>query len=73
MMNSMNNASGFSLKAKLQAHDTERRIAELLATGRFQDTGAKYTPAQAQQDAHNAALRMTFKVDKFGKLYWVKD
>ena len=53
--------------------DAEARIATKLATGKFTDTGAKYTPVQTQCDACNAALRLTAMIDADGKLIWKKE
>jgi hypothetical protein len=57
----------FSLKTAI----AEKRTAALLATGKFVDSGAKYSPEQAVADSSNPALRMTATIDG-SKLSWSK-
>lgn len=58
------------LQAAKQQSEVEARIAAKLASGKFIDTGAKYTPEQATADHSNPTLRMTASVDASGKLEW---
>ena len=52
--------------------DIAERIAAKLASGKFSDTGATYTPAQATADATNPDLRLTARIDGSGNLNWSK-
>lgn len=64
-----------ALTAKLNAvrnqNEVEARIAAKLATGKFVDTGVKYSAEQAVADHSNTALRMTASIDN-GQLVWRK-
>jgi hypothetical protein len=57
------------LKAQKQIEQT---IAAKLATGKFTNTGAKYSAEQAVADASNSNLRMTASVNANGQLTWNK-
>lgn len=61
-----------AIQDRLARLNVEKTIALKLATGKFADTGAKYSAEQAQADSTNAALRMTAKIDSTGKLVWSK-
>jgi hypothetical protein len=65
-----------ALTARLQAvkesTELEARIAAKLATGKFTDTGAKYSAQQAVSDHNNSALRMTASINQSGSLVWSK-
>jgi hypothetical protein len=63
----MNKSNTFSLKATI----TQRAIDAKLASGKFTDSGAKYSPEQAVSDSNNPALRMTATIDG-SKLSWSK-
>jgi hypothetical protein len=53
-------------------NEVEQRIAAKLATGKFTNTGAKYSAEQAVADHNNTALRMTAQIDARGNLNWSK-
>lgn len=57
---------------RLARLNIEHSIALKLASGKYQDTGAKYNAEQAQADASNDALRMTARLDGNNKLHWSK-
>lgn len=62
---------------KLQAikaqKEAEERYQALLATGKFVNTGVKYSPVQAMRDSNNSALRLTAQTDDNGNVRWIKD
>lgn len=61
----------FSLKAIVEQRETERLIAEKLATGKFTDSGEVYHPIQAKLDSTNPRLRLTAVIEN-GNLEWSK-
>lgn len=65
-----------TLKNRLQAQEykntLEQVIAAKLATGKFTDTGAKYSPEQAVADHKNTDLRLTANIDSNNRLVWSK-
>lgn len=63
----MSYSSSFSLKTAI----AERKINAKLATGKFTDSGLKYSAEQAMADSSNPALRMTATIDG-SKLSWSK-
>jgi hypothetical protein len=64
----MSKNNTFSLKTAI----AEKRTAALLATGKFTDSGAKYSPEQATADSSNPTLRMTANTNDNGALSWSK-
>lgn len=64
------NVSERLAQAKRQI-EAQQRFEALMKTGKFTDTGAKYSADQATADHDNPALRLTAKIDG-STLVWGK-
>jgi len=53
-----------------ELNQANKRIAEKLSTGKFKDTGVKYSAEQAVADHINPALRLTAQTSTNGQLTW---